>query len=175
MTTQATENNSKKNTAQPDSSKDRAEAAGFDTSDWNSANLEIGGWMDPKTSKRVVGRAVEAIQIEGEFGLQDVVKVRLALPCEALKGSGDAIETVLLKKDDIIAVRVSANLQTLLRCVRNECAVEIIPQGERKLKKGRKMWAYGFKYKGELASPVMGTPAPVSGGGDRNDDDNLPF
>lgn len=155
--------------------KSRAEDAGFDTSDWNSANLEIQGWMTPTVSKRVVGRAVEAIQVEGDFGMQDIVKVRLALPCEALSGSGDEQKTVLLKKDDIIAVRISANLQTLLRCVKNECAVELIPQGERKLKKGRKMWVYGFKYKGVLADPVMGAPAPTGQAGAGSDDDNLPF
>lgn len=153
---------------------EKTKTPAIDTSDWNEANINIGGWYDPEKSGQLLGRCVEAIRVNTAFGEQDVVKVRVGRAIQAITGKGSEAQTVSLAVGDVIAVRVSFNLTTLLELVQNECAVEITPKGKQALKGGKAMWTYGLRWKGQRARLQQATATTEQRSPEPNDDD-LPF
>lgn len=172
-TTQANADKSKAATKPADTAK--AKAPEIDTSGWDEANVNIDGWYAPETTGRLVGRAVEAIKVNSEYGEQDVVLVKSATVANVIQGKGNESKVVELPVGSIVAVRISANLAMLLELVEHQCAVEITPQGQVPLKGGKKMWRYGVKFKGTRAQLSRKASTNESARGDTNDDDQLPF
>ena len=153
----------------------------IDTSKWTEGNLSIDAWYHPEKSKTIVGRALEAVQVQTAFGPQDVVKVKLGRAAIGIAGKGEDAETVEMKKGDVIAVRVSMNLAILLELVENKCAVEIIPTGKIKTSGGkREMWRYRVRFHG-VRAPLINKPAQVveqpgsQGVSNPVDDEEIPF
>jgi hypothetical protein len=154
-----------------------APSTDIDTSNWDEANVNIDAWYAPEVTGVLIGRAIEAVRVQSTYGEQDVVKIKTAKPVTCIQGKGDEAQRVIIPVGGIVAVRLSMNLSILLELVEHQCAVEITPKGKKKLDKGKTLWTYGVKFKGQramLSRPKPATNEAAKGDSDADLDD-LPF
>lgn len=141
-----------------------------DTSDWDEIGTNVEGFYDPECSGKIIGRVLEDFSMETQYGTQTLVKVRVAHPVKAYVKQ-DIAE---LPAGSVLAIRISVGLVSLLDCVTNQCAVEIIPNGKTKTKRGQ-MWTYKIRTKGERVRRNMNAPNVRHAEGGPAADDDLPF
>lgn len=117
------------------------------------------GFYDVEKKLPVHGIVLECITREGNFGTEDIVKIKLKKEAPAIKGSGDAGEEFMARPGDVLAVRVSTALEVLKRCVENKVEVMFRPSGQQKTRKGQ-MTTYDFRFKGKLTAPTSSNSTP---------------
>lgn len=111
------------------------------------------GFYDVEKKTPVIGTVLECINRVGNFGPEDIIKLKLKAPTSVVKGKGDEGEEFMAQPGDVIAVRVSSGLEVLKRCVENKVEVKFRPSGQTKTRRGM-MTTYDFKFKGKLSAPI---------------------